>query len=178
MKLPRRQFLHLAAGAAALPVGPRIAFAQAYPTRPVRLIVGLAAGGARQRKHALAQVIWQIIINSQFASQESLAFGMLLADGAVELGQTGHVRPFDRSYDCLDGFRFIRPRLFDGRLVAKIPIAWHDVLSLTASARSRVIIRRAARSVEISGMQALRATGKDVAISGMLLSNLPMGQSS
>ena len=45
MKLPRRQFLHLAAGAAALPVLPRIARAQTYPTRPVRIIVGFAAGG-------------------------------------------------------------------------------------------------------------------------------------
>jgi len=45
MNLPRRQFLHLAAGAAALPVVPRIAFAQAYPTRPVRIIVGFAPGG-------------------------------------------------------------------------------------------------------------------------------------
>src|SRR5262245_37489889 len=41
----RRQFLHLAAGAAALPVMSRVARAQAYPTRPVRLIVGYAAGG-------------------------------------------------------------------------------------------------------------------------------------
>jgi tripartite-type tricarboxylate transporter receptor subunit TctC len=46
MKLPhRRQFLHLAAGAAALPAWPRIARAQVYPTRPVRIIVGFAAGG-------------------------------------------------------------------------------------------------------------------------------------
>jgi len=46
MKLPRRQFLHLAAGAAAMPVVSRIARAQAYPSRPVRLIVPLAPGGA------------------------------------------------------------------------------------------------------------------------------------
>jgi tripartite-type tricarboxylate transporter receptor subunit TctC len=47
MKLPhRRQFLHLAAGAAALPAVSRIAWAQAYPTRPVRIVVGVAAGGA------------------------------------------------------------------------------------------------------------------------------------
>ena len=45
MKLPRRNFLHLAAGAAALPAVSRFAWAQAYPTRPVRIIVGLAAGG-------------------------------------------------------------------------------------------------------------------------------------
>jgi tripartite-type tricarboxylate transporter receptor subunit TctC len=47
MKLPhRRQFLLLAAGAAALPAVSRIAWAQAYPTRPVRIIVGLAAGSS------------------------------------------------------------------------------------------------------------------------------------
>jgi len=46
MKLSRRRFLHLAAGAAALPTGSRIATAQSYPTRPVHLIVGLAAGTA------------------------------------------------------------------------------------------------------------------------------------
>jgi tripartite-type tricarboxylate transporter receptor subunit TctC len=47
MKLPhRRQFLHLAAGAAALPAASRIASAQAYPSRPVRIIVGLTAGSA------------------------------------------------------------------------------------------------------------------------------------
>jgi tripartite-type tricarboxylate transporter receptor subunit TctC len=45
MKLPRRQFLYLAAGAAALPVVSRIAWAQAYPARPVRIIVGATAGG-------------------------------------------------------------------------------------------------------------------------------------
>jgi tripartite-type tricarboxylate transporter receptor subunit TctC len=45
MKFPRRKFLHLAAGAAALPVSSRISIAQAYPTRPVRIIVGYAAGG-------------------------------------------------------------------------------------------------------------------------------------
>jgi tripartite-type tricarboxylate transporter receptor subunit TctC len=45
MKLPRRKFLHLAAGAAALPAVSRIARAQTYPTRPVRWIVGFPPGG-------------------------------------------------------------------------------------------------------------------------------------
>jgi tripartite-type tricarboxylate transporter receptor subunit TctC len=45
MKLPRRQFLHLAAGAAALPAVSRISWAQAYPSRPVRIIVDAAPGG-------------------------------------------------------------------------------------------------------------------------------------
>jgi len=46
VKLPRRKFLHLAVGAAALPAVSRIARAQAYPTRPVRLIVPAPAGGS------------------------------------------------------------------------------------------------------------------------------------
>ena len=46
MKLPRREFLHLAAGAAALPFAPHVARAQAYPSRPVKIVVGQAAGSA------------------------------------------------------------------------------------------------------------------------------------
>ena len=46
MKFPRRTFLHLAAGAAALPSVSRVAWAQSYPTRPVRILVGFAAGQA------------------------------------------------------------------------------------------------------------------------------------
>jgi tripartite-type tricarboxylate transporter receptor subunit TctC len=46
MKLPRRAFLHLAAGAAALPAVARIARAQAYPTRPVRVIVPFVPAGS------------------------------------------------------------------------------------------------------------------------------------
>src|ERR1700712_2764329 len=46
MKFPRRTFLHLAVGAAALPALPRMARAQAYPSRPVRIVVGFPAGGA------------------------------------------------------------------------------------------------------------------------------------
>jgi tripartite-type tricarboxylate transporter receptor subunit TctC len=46
MKLVRRRFLYLAAGAAALPIRPRVASAETYPTRPVRIIVGFTAGGS------------------------------------------------------------------------------------------------------------------------------------
>src|SRR5262252_9205722 len=56
MKLPRRQFMHLAAGAAALSAVSRFAWAQAYPTRPVRLSVGYAARGGSD---ILARLIGQ-----------------------------------------------------------------------------------------------------------------------
>jgi len=46
MKFHRRSFMHLAAGAAALPVVPGVAQAQTYPSRPVRIVVGFPAGGA------------------------------------------------------------------------------------------------------------------------------------
>src|SRR5215475_371512 len=46
MKLRRRKFLHIAAGAVALPFSPYVARAQAYPTRPVRIVVGYAPAGA------------------------------------------------------------------------------------------------------------------------------------
>jgi tripartite-type tricarboxylate transporter receptor subunit TctC len=46
MKFQRRQFLHLAAGAAALPFAPHIARAQTYPSRPVRIVAAAGAGGS------------------------------------------------------------------------------------------------------------------------------------
>ena len=46
MKVPRRRFLSLATAAAAMPAFPQFGRAQAYPTRPIRLVVGFAAGGA------------------------------------------------------------------------------------------------------------------------------------
>jgi tripartite-type tricarboxylate transporter receptor subunit TctC len=66
MKLPRRRFLHLATGVAALPVVPRLARAQAYPSRPITMIVGYGVGGptdtiarivAERMKSALGQPI-------------------------------------------------------------------------------------------------------------------------
>jgi tripartite-type tricarboxylate transporter receptor subunit TctC len=83
MKLPRRNFLHLAAGAAALPAVPRIAWAQAYPARPVRLIVGFAPGGAAD---IMARLIGQWLserLGQQFVIENRPGAGGNVATEAV-----------------------------------------------------------------------------------------------
>jgi tripartite-type tricarboxylate transporter receptor subunit TctC len=83
MKLPRRQFLHLAAGAAALPAMSRIARAQAYPSRPVRIIVGTAAGGAPD---IFARLMGQLLserLGQQFVIENRTGAGGNIATEAV-----------------------------------------------------------------------------------------------
>ena len=83
MKLPRRNFLHLAAGAAALPAMPRFAWAQAYPTRPVRIIVGFAAGGATD---ILARLLGQVLserLGQQFVIENRTGAATNIATEAV-----------------------------------------------------------------------------------------------
>jgi tripartite-type tricarboxylate transporter receptor subunit TctC len=91
MKLPRRTFLQLAAGAAALQAVPRIARAQTYPTRPVRIIVAFAPGGtpdiiARLMAQWLSERLGQqfIIENKPGAS------GNIGAEAAVNSPPDGH----------------------------------------------------------------------------------------
>ena len=91
MKLPRRKFLHLAASAAVLPALPRIAGAQAYPSRPVRLIAGFPPGGvvdvfARLIGQWLSDRLGQPIIIENRAG----AGGNLAAEAAVKAPPDGY----------------------------------------------------------------------------------------
>ena len=73
MKLPRRTFLHLAAGAAALPTVLRFAWAQAYPTRPVRILVGFPPGSAAAPAARCRKVLrGSFILNLPLASHHSI----------------------------------------------------------------------------------------------------------
>jgi tripartite-type tricarboxylate transporter receptor subunit TctC len=83
MKLPRRTFLHLATGTAVLPALSRIARAQAYPTRPVRIIVGFAAGGGVD---IAARLIGQWLserLGQQFIIENRTGAGTNIATEAV-----------------------------------------------------------------------------------------------
>jgi tripartite-type tricarboxylate transporter receptor subunit TctC len=91
MKLPRRQFLHLVAGAAALPAFSRIARAQAYPSRPVRLLVGLAPGGATD---ILARLMGQWLserFGQQFIIENRLgATGNIATEAVIRAPSDGY----------------------------------------------------------------------------------------
>jgi tripartite-type tricarboxylate transporter receptor subunit TctC len=82
MKLPRRQVLRLAAGAATLPAVPRLARGQAYPTRPITIVVSFAAGGA-------ADVIARIVAERMRASlgQPLIIENVAGANGTLGVGK-------------------------------------------------------------------------------------------
>jgi tripartite-type tricarboxylate transporter receptor subunit TctC len=118
MKLPRRYFLHLAAGTAALPALSRVARAQTYPTRPVTIIVGAAAGGPTDTigriitERMRASLGQSIIIENNGAAAGSIAHGRAARaapDGyTLSLGHWGtHVvngAVYTLAYDVLKDF--------------------------------------------------------------------------
>jgi tripartite-type tricarboxylate transporter receptor subunit TctC len=83
MKLPRRTFLHLAAGAAALPAMSRLALADIYPSRPVRLVVGFPAGGLTDILARLLSPVLSERLGQQFIVEDQPGAGTNLATETV-----------------------------------------------------------------------------------------------
>jgi tripartite-type tricarboxylate transporter receptor subunit TctC len=115
-KVPRRQFLQMAAGAAALPVACRMAFALDYPTRPLRVIVGYPAGGGtdifvRLAGQPLSERLGQsLVIESRAGAASNLATELVVrapADGYTLLGTDAAAAINATLYDNLN-FNFIR----------------------------------------------------------------------
>ena len=109
MKLPRRKFLNLAAGAAALPTVPRFAWAQAYPARPVRVIVPFGPAGATD---ITARLIGQWLserLGQQFVIENRPgAGGNIATEAVVRAAPEGYTLASNATpYDKLN-FNFVR----------------------------------------------------------------------
>jgi tripartite-type tricarboxylate transporter receptor subunit TctC len=91
MKFARRKFLHLAAGAAALPAVARIAMAQTYPTRPVRIVVGYAPGGVTDITARLISPWLSERLGRQFVVENRPgASGNIAAEAVVRASPDGY----------------------------------------------------------------------------------------
>ena len=88
MRIPRRRFLHLAASAAALPALPPFARAQAYPTRPITIVVGMAVGGATD---VIARLLAERI--RQSLGQPVIVENVTGAGGTIAVGRVAHAAP-------------------------------------------------------------------------------------
>src|SRR5262245_26378987 len=146
MKIPhRRQFLHLAAGAAALPTVSSIARAQVYPTRPITMIVPFAAGGAAD---TLARVVVEriraplgqsIVIENVTGAEGTIGVGRAVRarpDGyTICLGTTGtHVLNsalYSLPYDVLNDFVPISP-------LAMLPLVLYSKRTIPAKSLSEL----------------------------------------
>ena len=116
MKLPRRNLLHLAAGAAALPAVSCIAWAQNYPTRPVRIIVGFPPGGGSD---ILARLMSQWLserLNQAFIVENRPgAGGNIGTEAVVRAPADGYTLLLDGGWNAVnDKFQF-HPRYRAGR---------------------------------------------------------------
>src|ERR1700748_1320169 len=116
MNLPRRTLLHLAAGAAALPAVSRFAWAQAFPTRPVRLLIGFSAGGlgdlvARLMGQWLSERLGQqFVVENRPGAASNIA-----ADALVRSAPDGYTLLVSSTVNTINttiynnlGFNFIR----------------------------------------------------------------------
>jgi len=142
MKLPRRQFLHLAASAAALPAVSRIAWAQAYPARPVRWIVPAPPGGpldivARLFGQWLSERLGQpFIVENRPGGGTNIATEMVArapADGYTLLSVVTAAAINARLYDKLN-FNFIRD-IAPVASIIRVPL----VMVINPSIRARTV---------------------------------------
>ena len=153
MRLPRRKFLHLAAGATVLPAVSRIAWAQAYPTRPVSIVVPFPAGGATD---VVARVLAKGL--SERFGQPVVVDNRPGANGAIGSASVAKARP-DGYTLVMGGINthamndsLIKPRPYDSAkdfapitLTALIPISFvvnpqlpvSSLQELVAMARSK-----------------------------------------
>src|SRR5262245_9277850 len=127
LKIPRRKFLHLAAGAAAMPVASRIARAQTYPTRPVRIIVPFAAGGPSD---VIARLLAQKLtenLGKQFYVENQVGAG-----GNLAMGNAARAAPDGYTILFVSSSYVVNPNLYSR--VPYDPVKDFAPLTITAAA--------------------------------------------
>ena len=161
MKLPRRQFLHLAAGAAALPAVSQIATAQTYPSRPIMIVVPFAVGGvtdtigrvlAERMKSSLGQ---PVIVENVTGAGGTIAVGRVARaapDGyTLSLGNNGsHVTTgatYALHYDLLTDF---------------------EPITLLSTGPSVLVARKTMPADDLKGLIAWLKNNPDKATAGMV----------
>jgi tripartite-type tricarboxylate transporter receptor subunit TctC len=131
MKLPRRQFLHLTAGVAAVPTVSRFAWAQAYPSRPVRIVVGFPAGG---QQDIMARLIGQWL--SERLGQQFLVENRSGASGNVGAEVVINSPP--------DGYTMLlvgSPNAINATLYEKLNFVFlRDIVPVASFARTPLVI--------------------------------------
>src|SRR5262245_15396932 len=132
MKLLRRQFLHLAAGAAAVPALPPMARAQAYPTRPVRIIVPFAPAGPTD---VFARLIAQKV--SQNLGQQFIIENQVGGGGNIGMGNAARAAPDGHTLVFVSTSFIVNPSLY-----AKISYdPYKDFAPVTLAAVSPNLLR-------------------------------------
>jgi len=131
MRLPRRAFLRLAAGAAALPAASRLARAQAYPSRPVRIIVGFPAGGATDIQARLAGQWLSERLGQQFVVENrSGASGNIGTDAVVKAPADGYTL-----------LQIVTPHAINAALYTNLSFDFvHDIAPVICAARLAYVV--------------------------------------
>jgi tripartite-type tricarboxylate transporter receptor subunit TctC len=107
MRLPRRTFLRLAAGAATLPTVSRIAWAQTYPSRPIRLILGFAAGGSADIvARLIAQFVSERIGQPVIVENRTGASSNLAGEAVARSAPDGHTLLFVTTVNAINATFF------------------------------------------------------------------------
>src|SRR5262249_24106991 len=130
MNLPRRQFLRVLAGTAALATGSRIAPAQMYPTRSVRIVVGFAAGGPADIN---ARLIWQLLsarLGQQHAvAKRTGAGGNIAAEAVLRTSPDGYTLLLT----CLT-------QAVNASLYQRLNFDWRDIVPVAGISQEPIIM--------------------------------------
>jgi tripartite-type tricarboxylate transporter receptor subunit TctC len=152
MQLPRRRFLQLAAGAAALSTVPRIAGAQAYPARPVRVIVPFAPGG---QTDVVARLVAQKL--SDRLGKQFYVENVPGAGGSIGVGRAAQAAPDGYTIVFVDGIGFVaNPSLYNK--VPYDPAADFDSVAIAATTMQVLAVHPSVPAQSVQELVALIKT--------------------